>query len=61
MNQLKEQIISLTVDLQDKERANELLQKKLAAERNNTASYEESLFDKYDRLIKVRDLLHNCT
>jgi septation ring formation regulator EzrA len=53
MNQLKEQIISFTVELEDKEKTYELLKKKLESERNDFASVEDTLTRKYQQLLSV--------
>lgn len=53
MNQLKEQVISLTVELEDQEKATELLKRKLDNERREFASFEDELQDKNSLQIKV--------
>ena len=56
MNQLKEQIISLNVELEDKQKTFELLQKKLEQERNEFSSFEERITDKWQQTILVKNL-----
>ncbi len=58
MNQLKEQIVSLTVDLEDKEKTYELLQKKLTIERKDVSQLEEKIHEKYERLLQAERAKH---
>jgi predicted nucleic acid-binding Zn-ribbon protein len=55
MNQLKEQIVTLNVDLEDKEKTLELLEKKLKVAREEVKSCEERIHDKYQQILQVID------